>query len=99
LSVIEKAKRAPEPAAPPPEPTRAEQIADAAEQIGNAMEKLTGAPAPEEAPAPPQEQASEDEGEPTKLFTADDTGSKSNSPKPKFDFENLKFGSNFNSDE
>jgi len=91
LTKLETARRAvrpdPEPPPPPP-PTYHEQMADAAEHIGSAVERLTS----NDAPA----QAYEDGGEPTKQFTikADD---ESDTPKPKFDFDDLKFGSNFDS--
>ena len=107
LKKLETARRAvrpdPEPPPPPP-PTFEEQIADAAEQIGNAVEKLTGPvgydpdkePVPnyEDEPDSPPVSLFDDEGEPTKTFTTRDNDD-AVSPRPKFDFDDLKFGSNF----
>ena len=105
LTKLETARRAVRPE-PPPEPapkqTREEQITDAAQMIGSVMDKLTGggAPAPvygDEAGSP-QAPAHDDENEHTRLYTPkreDD----SVTPRPKFDFDDLKFGSNFNPDE
>lgn len=109
LSKLETAVRAVHPEPEPPPPTFAEQVADAAEHIGNAIERLTGSdelvqepiPAPEsnaepEAPAapPPSSAAHEDVDEPTRQYkTTDDEDAVS--PRPKFDFDDLKFGSNF----
>jgi len=110
LTKLENARRAvqptPEPTPPPPPvPSYEEQVANTAEQIGNAMERLAGldsAPVQghmeptnstyTEAPIP--QPAYEDAGEPTKLYTikGDDD---SVSPRPKFDFDDLKFGANF----
>jgi len=108
LTKLETARRTIRPEAeppappPPPPPTYEEKVADAAEQIGNAMERLAGIDAPEpevvpvasyaEAPAP--QPVYDDVGEPTKLYTikGDDD---SVSPRPKFDFDDLKFGANF----
>jgi len=89
---------APEP--PPPPPTQEEHVADVAEQIGSAVEKITAGELPEpvyETPAEPGEpplSLFEDEGEPTKQFTGV-SGDDSVSPRPKFDFDDLKFGANF----
>jgi len=111
LTKLESARRAVQPEqtpapAPAPRPTPEEQIADTAEQIGNAVEKLTGAdssaseynaariPAIESEAQPTPDY--EDEGEPTKPYPlkawSDDD---SITPRPKFDFDDLKFGSNF----
>ena len=107
LTKLETARRAvqPPPAAPPP-PTHAEQIADVAEQIGSAVERLTGpaptkqekAPAPKAASEPVEQPLSlfDDEGSPTKQF--DISKDDSLTPRPKFDFEDLKFGSNFDNE-
>ena len=94
-----------------PQPTFEEQISATAEQIGNAVGRLTGAaeaPAaqnaaafedtaegePGAAPEPQPEPAYEDEGVPTKAYLI---GEKEDSvtPRPKFDFDDLKFGSNY----
>jgi len=107
LTKLESARRAvrpdPEPPPPPP-PTFEEQMADAAEQIGNAMERLTGADTYEhdsadvpdfsEEPDDPPTVIYDDEGEPTRQFSFGD-GDDAVSPRPKFDFDDLKFGSNF----
>ena len=107
LTKLETARRAvvPEPVPPPPPPPSFEEtIADTAEQIGNAVERLTdtGAYAPDDEPVPDYEDEPdspplslfEDEGEPTKAFNTKGTDD-SVSPRPKFDFDDLKFGSNF----
>ena len=107
LTKLETARRAvqpePEPS-PPPSPTFAEKVADAAEQIGNAVEKLTdtGAYAPENEPVPDYEDEPDtppfslfdDENEPTRTYNSKGNDD-SVSPRPKFDFDDLKFGSNF----
>ena len=109
LTKLETARRAvrpdlqPEssPESPPvAQPTREEQIADAAAHIGNVMEKLTGGNTPHKEPAEDTDQAqaqeSEDPDEQTIVYSI---GDDSITPRPKFDFDNLKFGSNFNADE
>jgi len=102
LTKLETARRAvrpdPEPA-PPPAPTHEEQIADVAEQIGSAVEKLTDFNASAHDPASGQDDDAtplslfEDEGEPTRQYSAEEGDSIS--PRPKFDFDDLKFGANF----
>ena len=102
LTKLETARRAvrpdPEPPPPPP-PTYEEQIADVAEQIGNSVEKLTDFEAPVQDSAPDQTDDAQplslfdDEGEPTRQYNAEE--SDSISPRPKFDFDDLKFGANF----
>ncbi|MCL2125702.1 MAG: DivIVA domain-containing protein [Oscillospiraceae bacterium] len=84
----------------PPSPSREEQIADAAEIIGNVMERLTGSSA---APADviadiADPEGYDDEGDPTKQYIPKDQED-SLTPRPKFDFDDLKFGSNFTIDE
>ena len=81
--------------------TREEEIADTAEQIGNAVEKIVSSSVPEpERTARPENEPVQifDENEPTKSFTigAEDEAV---TPRPKFDFEDLKFGANFTSEE
>jgi len=106
LTKLETARRViipdPEPP-PPPLPTFHEQMADAAEQIGSAVERLTGADTyvpedidvPDFAGEPDTEPAMLDhDDEDTKQFTIRESDD-SVSPRPKFDFEDLKFGSNF----
>ena len=103
LTKLETARRTvkPEPEPPPPPaPTQEEQVADVAEQIGNAVEKITASESPDPVfeplnePETPPISLFEDEGEPTKLFGADEEDD-SVSPRPKFDFDDLKFGANF----
>ena len=106
LTKLETARRAVRPVPEPPQPqplaqTHEDKVADTAEQIGNAMERLAGldAPVPEgSSPAyvenPVPQPAFDDTGEPTKLYPArsdEDTVT----PRPKFDFDDLKFGANF----
>ena len=110
LTKLETARRAVRPDPPAePQPTFEEQITDTAAQIGASMEKITnsGAPAQERATALSVEEPDyqpvpdyDDEGEPTKLYafsSSDGDGDdlESTSPRPKFDFDDLKFGSNF----
>jgi len=107
LTKLESARRAvqAEPTPAPPQPTPEEQIADAAEQIGNAVEKLTASDAraaeytsaqtPAIGPGAQSEPEYEDEGEPTKPFQIKAFDDESITPRPKFDFDDLKFGSNF----
>jgi hypothetical protein len=90
---------------PPPPPTQDDEIANVAEQIGNAVEKLTGietsapAPAPEAAsPAADAAPPSLFEDEPVKLYPSEGEDD-SVSPRPKFDFDDLKFGANFDNDD
>ena len=93
---------APQQPAQPQQPTREKQIAEAAEHIGNVMDKLTGGGAPMPQPAvdrePQQANVYEDESEQTKTYNINNEDD-SVTPRPKFDFEDLKFGSNFNPDE
>jgi len=108
LTKLETARRMvrpdPEPE-PPPQPTYEEQMADAAEQIGNAVERLTAdadtyvppdEPVPdyEDEPDEPPVSLFDDNDEPTRQFSRKDEDD-SVSPRPKFDFDDLKFGSNF----
>jgi len=107
LTKLETARRAvrPDPGPPlPPPPTRNEQIADVADQIGSAVEKLTGfdpdAPPADPARGPDDPALSmfgEDVDEPTKQYFPDeqDEIDYTVSPRPKFDFDDLKFGANF----
>jgi len=105
LAKLETARRAVRPESappPPPPPSYDEQVASAADQIGSAMERLAGidVPAPEGAPVVAHPEASaprsayNDEGDPTKHYSIkieEDTVT----PRPKFDFDDLKFGANF----
>ena len=107
LTNIDAVKRAPEPDPEPvPEPTREEKIMSAAEEIGNAVEKIVSTSETPEASL--FEPDFNDEGEPTKPFVTKSEEKAAASaeeeeafftPRPKFDFENLKFGVNFTSEE
>jgi len=107
LTKLETARRMvrPDPVPePPPPPTYEEQMADAAEQIGNAVERLTSGTndyAPTEGDVPDYDDESDDVP-PASLFDDDSTkqytranGDNSVTPRPKFDFDDLKFGTNF----
>jgi len=106
LTKLETARRTVRPdlePAPPP-PTHEEQIADVAEQIGSAVEKLTGL----DASVPEPASNNTDDAQPLSLFNdmsepakhlSDADESDSVSPRPKFDFDDLKFGANFNNKE
>ncbi|MCL2709199.1 MAG: DivIVA domain-containing protein [Defluviitaleaceae bacterium] len=104
LSKLETAHRTvrTEPEPPPLTPSFEDHVADTAEQIGNAMERLAGldSPTPDSVPAPVYAGASssqssfDDDGEPTKLYGFKN-GDDSITPRPKFDFDDLKFGNNF----
>jgi len=93
-------------------PVQEDDIASVAAQIGNAVEKMTVGdvnvtqPEPDIAPAlantpayvePPQS-LFENGDETIKLYTAE-SELEDTSPRPKFDFDDLKFGANFDSDE
>ena len=85
---------------PPLPPTREKQIADTAELIGNVMDKLTGGTPPSSYSTIPEPQPApiyDDEDEPTKTHIIDSEDDLV-TPRPKFDFDDLKFGSNFDPD-
>jgi len=95
---------APEPAPPTPEEREAE-ILNTAEQIAGNLSRMTEEPAPAQEPEPEPAQPEEpaplfraDEGEPTKIIgrLGQLPDEEDVSPRPKFDFENLKFGTNYN---
>jgi cell division initiation protein len=107
LTKLESARRTvrPEPEPPPPQrPTYEQQVAEAAEQIGNAVDRLTdsGMYAPDDEYVPEYDEGYDaepvplydDEGEPTRQYSVRG-GDESVTPRPKFDFDDLKFGSNF----
>ena len=112
LTKLEAAKRVVRPDLPEPKPDiepppaarpmREDDIADTAEQIGNAVEKIvnSGAAAPERSAKPDNAPIKiyDDDDEPTRSFSvgAEDEPV---SPRPKFDFEDLKFGANFSAEE
>ena len=111
LSKLETARRAVRPVTQtPPPPTYADHVASTAEQIGSALEKLADIDTPARQSPPPTTHSENpfadfeepsapqpsynDEGEPTKQYPTriDDS---SVTPRPKFDFDDLKFGANF----
>jgi cell division initiation protein len=86
LSRLQEISRPPESGAPPP--TREARIVDTAKQISDALAS--------EAPA------YDDEAEPTKNYrkrAEPIEEPEETSPRPKFDFDNLKFGVNFTDDD
>jgi cell division initiation protein len=112
--VATQAAPAPEPAPPPP-PVAAvqeDEFDSVAAQIGNAVEKIANetADAPmqeavtaslaENTPVPeaPPQSLFEDDDEEIRLYAADDDEDIT-SPRPKFDFDDLKFGANFDIDD
>ena len=82
--------------------SREDIIADTAEQIGNAVEKIVNSESISAIRADkPQNDlptAYEDENEPTKSFTIG-AGDEGVTPRPKFDFDDLKFGANFSTND
>jgi len=97
---------------PVPVLTREEQILGTAREIDSAMAKITGEePAAEdtaseeaepEAEPVPDEPEYDDESEPTKVFPIKDWSDDDDdapSPKPTFNFDNLKFGTNYTEDD
>ena len=94
LSKLETARRAIQ-TEPAPQHSDENRVDDVAEMIGNAVEKLTGGVAGAEHS---QIHAHEKDGEQIKLYPDNDEDD-SVTPRPKFDFDDLKFGSNFNIDE
>lgn len=113
VPTLKMEKREKEAPAPAPEEVREEQIMDAVHDIDNAMSKLTAdepvAAAAEEAPAVPaaepavaEEPVPAEEPAPAEEVPApkpkyDDEGEYT--IRPKFDFDNLRFGSNFDGDD
>ena len=96
----------PEPApapVPEPEPTPEPEPEPAPEPEPTPEPAPEPEPEPEEKPAAPEY---DDEGEPTKIFPfkpgdlrwPDDGKDDELSPKPKFNFDNLKFGKNYSDD-
>ena len=89
---------------PEPVPSKEDEIVNTAKQIDqNVASMLSDDPSPmQEKADQPSASAQEDldESEPTRLFTvkkgdSDDEDDDATSPRPKFDFENLQFGSNY----
>lgn len=75
---------------PQPQQDRETEIMDAVHDINSAMAKITD----EETPAAAEASAKE----PEKAPVYDDEGEYT-SPRPKFDFDNLRFGSNFSDED
>ncbi|MCL2391679.1 MAG: DivIVA domain-containing protein [Oscillospiraceae bacterium] len=93
LAKLEAARRAVRPD-PVPKPTQEEQISDVANQIDNAVGKLTSdSPEPNGQTQPIQGHEFDDDAE---AFGDDPPAA--TSPRPKFDFDDLKFGANFDKD-
>ncbi|MCQ2452627.1 MAG: DivIVA domain-containing protein [Oscillospiraceae bacterium] len=89
-------------AEPAPEEVREEQIMDAVHDIDSAMSKITEEETPAEPEAPAEEPAPEVPVAPEAEIPApkpkyDDEGEYT--IRPKFDFDNLRFGSNFNGND
>ncbi|MCL2819650.1 MAG: DivIVA domain-containing protein [Oscillospiraceae bacterium] len=81
------------------------EIDDIALQIGSVVEQLADDEAPEQddinmplAEEPPPSLFDEDDDS-IKLYSPDDETEEETSPRPKFDFDDLKFGANFDSDD
>jgi type II secretory pathway pseudopilin PulG len=76
--------------------TYEDSVAQTADQIGNAIGRITGAENNTRAHAPAHEY--DDYAEPTKIisFRSDDDEL---TPRPKFDFDNLKFGDKFTDED
>ena len=108
---MEKKEKAPK-AEPAPEEVREEQIMDAVHDIDSAMSKITAEEVADEPAAPEVEEevpAEEPEQAPEAAEAAPAEEAPAPKPKyddegeytirPKFDFENLRFGSNFNGED
>ena len=98
---VSKAKP-PKPAAAP---AREEQIMQSAAEINGVMEKIASSFPDEPIPAydsdtlpAPASTVYDDESEPTKLYNASER-EETLTPRPKFDFDDLKFGPNFDLDK
>jgi len=105
LSKLETACRMVRVSPEPASPSREEQVVEVADQIGDAMQRLTGSdpsapyPAASNEPDPAQiqfDQAARNgaEDEPTIPYNVSED-SDTIPPRPKFDFDDLKFGANF----
>jgi len=79
-----------------------EKISDTADIIGNVMDILTGnsesSSVTAAQPGQHSSAADYDDDEQTRIYTIDDDAD-SVTPRPKFDFDDLRFGSNFNADD
>jgi len=90
------------PAQPVPSEVSTQEIDDIALQIGSVVEQLTDedtAAAEEHTPASGDSSLFEDDDGSVKLYAPDEIVEDDISPRPKFDFDDLKFGANFDSDE
>lgn len=108
---IEVPEEAPEEAAPvDPRAAREEEVSNTVREIDNNVLKMLNEEeeSQEAEPDEPQEEEvpeMDDEGEPTKLFRLkgdlDDEMEEDEvvTPRPKFDFEDLKFGTNYREEE
>jgi len=107
LSKLETARLAispdPDPS-PPPLPTDEQHLDEVAEQIGSAVGALTASDEPNPINESPQENSAASTSIPTSKdimdefeqpSEVDDMDVESVSPRPKFDFDDLKFGANF----
>ena len=111
LTKLETARRTIAPVAEPtPPPTSDAQVADVANQIRSSVENSTSSdvadPAPKEQIEADQEKVYEegefagslyDEEEP--IMALEEQLEPPTSPRPKFDFDDLKFGANFDSND
>ena len=108
---VEKEAPAPKPAPQQnpvvPAPVQGFEIDDIADQIGSIVGQITDDQAPP--PPPPGDTPAytndepppslfEDDDDSVKLYSPDDEPEET-SPRPKFDFDDLKFGANFDSDD
>lgn len=106
LSRLESIKHVPEAEPEPAEPTREEKIVSAAREINDAVGKIVaGDKAHDDDGVPTKRFEKKTEEEPTKLFDIApkeaeyDDEDEFTSPRPKFDFDNLKFGVNFKDED
>ena len=110
VPTLEREKRARAPKEPTPEEKREEEIMDAVHDIDGAVSKITeeeipaeaeprqeAEPAPAEEPAPEPEKADEPEPAAPPKPKYDDEGEYT--IRPKFDFDNLRFGTNMNGED
>lgn len=95
---VEEAPVQEEPA-PAPEKTREEKVNDTAKEIDNFVSQML---AKEAKAAPAAAPVPEDEDEPTKLFRIKnqmiEDDDEPTTPRPRFDFDDLKFGTNYRDD-
>lgn len=96
---------APVPVAPPPVPAQEFELENIAQQIGSAVEQMTDGPEPvpldvpqDATPLTPPATLFEEKSD-TKELPASEEIIPDISPRPKFDFDDLKFGANFDNDD